>query len=287
MPGIFPWWYMILILRQSKCLQQRSRCQSGHRRYRMRWSPIRSASPSNREKSRRRKQTDWGMSWPFGLPKESMLLSWLRTRIELMCIIISFLIPHPLMPPGSSKTSGCPALPCSVSVIWSVWKTDFPWLPQSPTKNAQSEPSIRAEWKTGMFCVKISIWFCRKSRSPSTHFYKSCSSWTMRSNTENTFQSEERIKCGSFACPLWRMDIPKQIFGRIFLASGNTSLQQNSALARTPAPSILSSISRASYSRKVSDISAGLLSTIWSRCQRPCCFSVITRSKAWSSWIRW
>lgn len=49
--------------------------------------------------------------------KGKYALSWLRTRIELMCIIISFLIPHPLMPPGSSKTSGCPALPCSVSVI--------------------------------------------------------------------------------------------------------------------------------------------------------------------------
>lgn len=86
--------------------------------------------------------------------------------------------------------------------------------------------------------------------------------YDMRSNTENTFRSEERIKRGSFACPRWRMDIPKQIFGRTFLASGNTSLRQNSALARTPAPSILSSISRASCSRKVSDISAGLLSTI-------------------------
>lgn len=49
---------------------------------------------------------------------------------------------------------------------------------------------------------------------------------------------------------------------RISLASGNTSLRQNSALARTPAPSILSLISRASCSRKVPDISAGLLSTI-------------------------
>lgn len=49
---------------------------------------------------------------------------------------------------------------------------------------------------------------------------------------------------------------------RISLASGNTSLRQNSALARTHAPSILSSISRANCSRKVSDISAGLLSTI-------------------------
>lgn len=84
----------------------------------------------------------------------------------------------------------------------------------------------------------------------------------MRSNTENTFQSEERRKRDSFACPLWRMDIPKPLSGRISLASGNTSLRQNSALAQTPAPSILSSISRASCSRKVSDISAGLLSTI-------------------------
>ena len=49
--------------------------------------------------------------------KESMLLSWQRTRIEPMCIIISFSIPHPLMPPEKFKTSGCPALPCSVSVI--------------------------------------------------------------------------------------------------------------------------------------------------------------------------
>ena len=54
----------------------------------------------------------------------------------------------------------------------------------------------------------------------------------MRLSTENTFQSEERIKRDSFACPLWRMDIPKKISGSISLGSGNTSLRQNSALAR-------------------------------------------------------
>ena len=54
----------------------------------------------------------------------------------------------------------------------------------------------------------------------------------MISNAENTFQSEERIKRGSFACPRWKMDIPKQISERISLGSGNTCLQQNSVLAR-------------------------------------------------------
>ena len=66
----------------------------------------------------------------------------------------------------------------------------------------------------------------------------------MKSSTENTFRSEERIKRGSFACPLWRMDIPKQISGRISLGSGNTSLRQNSALAQTPAPSILEQLNQ-------------------------------------------
>ena len=45
-----------------------------------------------------------------------------------------------------------------------------------PYKERTKRTEYPRRVKTGMFCVKISIGFCRKSRSPSTHFYKSCSS---------------------------------------------------------------------------------------------------------------
>lgn len=54
----------------------------------------------------------------------------------------------------------------------------------------------------------------------------------MRSSLGNTFWSRGGIRQGSSASHLWRMDILKQISGPTSLASGNTSLRQNSALAR-------------------------------------------------------
>lgn len=59
--------------------------------------------------------TSWDESWRSALPKVNMPSLLPSIRIELIFTTTSCSIPLLLTGPGSSKTSGCPVLPCSES----------------------------------------------------------------------------------------------------------------------------------------------------------------------------
>lgn len=67
-------------------------------------SPIRSGSPSSRERSRRRKQTGSAMSWPCASPRGIMLLRYPLIQTEPTSITTSFSIPPHWTAAGSSRT---------------------------------------------------------------------------------------------------------------------------------------------------------------------------------------
>ena len=79
--------------------------------------PIRSASPSSPERSRRKTRMHWGGNSHFVSPRASTHSSSQRTRTGRIFIITSFSIPHLWMQPANSKTFGCQVLRCSGSAI--------------------------------------------------------------------------------------------------------------------------------------------------------------------------
>lgn len=71
-------------------------------------SPIRYASPLSREKSPRKKQIKWAMKRQCAGRRANTLSLWQPTSTKPIYTIISFIIPLPLIAPGSSIISSFP-----------------------------------------------------------------------------------------------------------------------------------------------------------------------------------
>lgn len=189
-----------------------------------------------------------------------MYSSWQRTRIEPMCIIISFSIPHPLMPPGSSKTSGCPALPCSVSVI--CLENGLSVIAPKPYKERTKRTEyFRRVKNRDVLCEDIDLILQKKPESFDTFLQE-----LQQLNYEIKYGKHILVR-GKNQTRFIRLSSLEDGYTEADLRAHFLGQREHKPAAKqrshtNAVPSILSLISRASCSRKVSDISGGLLSTI-------------------------